>query len=202
MTRPHAKKKSFFMHICGHVIFRFIERQSAIPCLVHSRNVDVPSMSSVGLFARWTVWKSKDYEYQSINPFSSLNPPLQRSKFSKAIPQKDFPKVAKELEKRMFSIPEMGPYLVVGQYNNAGESITKAEQSNDAVCDSCLKGNMTLRKCSVCHSAKYCSVECQKEAWKQHKLECKRDTPAAPSTATPAPTTKIAPSSEKLEGVD
>ena len=29
-------------------------------------------------------------------------------------------------------------------------------------------------KCSVCLKQGYCSKECQKKHWKQHKLECKK----------------------------
>ncbi len=31
-----------------------------------------------------------------------------------------------------------------------------------------------LMKCSRCHSAVYCSVDCQRADWKAHKLDCKR----------------------------
>ena len=30
-------------------------------------------------------------------------------------------------------------------------------------------------RCSRCKVAKYCSKECQKDAWKQHKKQCKSD---------------------------
>jgi ankyrin repeat protein len=39
-------------------------------------------------------------------------------------------------------------------------------------CEVCSK-NGTL-KCSACGIARYCSIECQKNAWKKHKKECKK----------------------------
>jgi len=29
------------------------------------------------------------------------------------------------------------------------------------------------KRCSICKSSYYCSIECQKITWKSHKLECK-----------------------------
>ncbi|KAJ7643535.1 hypothetical protein FB45DRAFT_895360 [Roridomyces roridus] len=48
-------------------------------------------------------------------------------------------------------------------------------------CDTCEKtaaeaGLTKLRICSGCGSAPYCSVECQKKDWKNHKADCKRVT--------------------------
>ena len=40
-------------------------------------------------------------------------------------------------------------------------------------CDVCGSGGKT-KKCHACQVARYCSRECQKEAWKRHKRECKR----------------------------
>ena len=40
-------------------------------------------------------------------------------------------------------------------------------------CDVCGSGGKT-KKCHECQVARYCSRECQKEAWKRHKKECKR----------------------------
>ena len=35
-------------------------------------------------------------------------------------------------------------------------------------------GNAAIFRCSSCHSAAYCSKECQKGDWKEHKVECPR----------------------------
>ncbi|KAL9598529.1 MAG: hypothetical protein Q9219_004431 [cf. Caloplaca sp. 3 TL-2023] len=41
-------------------------------------------------------------------------------------------------------------------------------------CDSCKKTSGQLSKCAACGTARYCSKECQKSAWKSHKVHCKR----------------------------
>uniref|UniRef100_A0A8C1XIQ6 [histone H3]-lysine(4) N-trimethyltransferase n=1 Tax=Cyprinus carpio TaxID=7962 RepID=A0A8C1XIQ6_CYPCA len=40
-------------------------------------------------------------------------------------------------------------------------------------CHSCLKRDESLSRCSQCKTARYCSVQCQKQAWPDHKRECK-----------------------------
>ncbi|XP_056112125.1 histone-lysine N-methyltransferase SMYD3 [Rhinichthys klamathensis goyatoka] len=40
-------------------------------------------------------------------------------------------------------------------------------------CQSCLKRGESLSRCSQCKTARYCSVQCQKQAWLDHKRECK-----------------------------
>ncbi|XP_067149430.1 histone-lysine N-methyltransferase SMYD3 isoform X2 [Apteryx mantelli] len=41
------------------------------------------------------------------------------------------------------------------------------------VCERCLRRNEHLHRCSQCKVAKYCGKSCQKEAWQDHKQECK-----------------------------
>ncbi|KAL8898885.1 MAG: hypothetical protein Q9207_006480 [Kuettlingeria erythrocarpa] len=41
-------------------------------------------------------------------------------------------------------------------------------------CDNCNKSSVELKNCAACGKAKYCSKECQKTAWKSHKLGCKK----------------------------
>ncbi|XP_044717256.1 MYND finger domain-containing protein [Hirsutella rhossiliensis] len=46
-------------------------------------------------------------------------------------------------------------------------------------CHGCGRGEggaqaVTLKKCTRCMRAKYCSEECQKKDWKKHRTECKR----------------------------
>jgi hypothetical protein len=43
-------------------------------------------------------------------------------------------------------------------------------------CSLCEKkqGTIEFKPCSVCRNAVYCSVICQKQDWKKHKLDCKR----------------------------
>lgn len=42
------------------------------------------------------------------------------------------------------------------------------------VCATCqsLSKTLSLRKCSQCKSVRYCSVECQRKHWPEHKKEC------------------------------
>ncbi|CAM4648661.1 unnamed protein product [Leuciscus chuanchicus] len=40
-------------------------------------------------------------------------------------------------------------------------------------CQSCLKRGQSLSRCSQCKTARYCSIQCQKQAWLDHKRECK-----------------------------
>ncbi|KAI0061804.1 hypothetical protein BV25DRAFT_705738 [Artomyces pyxidatus] len=39
-----------------------------------------------------------------------------------------------------------------------------------SLCDACASG--TLRRCSRCQGVSYCSKECQKAHWKEHRLQC------------------------------
>lgn len=41
-----------------------------------------------------------------------------------------------------------------------------------AICGCCKDFKLDCRKCSKCRAAYYCSVACQKTAWKEHKLTC------------------------------
>uniref|UniRef100_A0A6P8R3D9 [histone H3]-lysine(4) N-trimethyltransferase n=1 Tax=Geotrypetes seraphini TaxID=260995 RepID=A0A6P8R3D9_GEOSA len=50
---------------------------------------------------------------------------------------------------------------------------TVSKKSRGAVCERCLCRKDHLLRCSQCKFAKYCGVRCQKEAWGDHKSECK-----------------------------
>ncbi|XP_064301895.1 histone-lysine N-methyltransferase SMYD3 isoform X2 [Phalacrocorax carbo] len=41
------------------------------------------------------------------------------------------------------------------------------------LCERCLRRNEHLHRCSQCKVAKYCGKSCQKEAWLDHKQECR-----------------------------
>ena len=44
----------------------------------------------------------------------------------------------------------------------------------EALCARCGKPGATgMLRCSKCKSVRYCSRECQRSDWKQHKLRCK-----------------------------
>uniref|UniRef100_A0A7N6FHJ4 [histone H3]-lysine(4) N-trimethyltransferase n=1 Tax=Anabas testudineus TaxID=64144 RepID=A0A7N6FHJ4_ANATE len=42
-----------------------------------------------------------------------------------------------------------------------------------AVCHRCFTRHETLLRCSQCKMARYCGINCQKQAWPDHKRECK-----------------------------
>ncbi|KAF9474579.1 hypothetical protein BDN70DRAFT_898860 [Pholiota conissans] len=44
---------------------------------------------------------------------------------------------------------------------------------SDKRCGGCLATDKTLKNCSRCQVARYCSVECQKKDWPTHKKACK-----------------------------
>lgn len=41
-----------------------------------------------------------------------------------------------------------------------------------AACNTCLKTETKLLSCSRCKRTSYCSKECQKQDWKEHKKDC------------------------------
>ena len=45
-------------------------------------------------------------------------------------------------------------------------------------CDKCGKTGVQLKECSACQNVRYCSLDCQKAAWKHHKPHCKKRQPA------------------------
>lgn len=48
-----------------------------------------------------------------------------------------------------------------------------AEIAADDECDTCYRSDLVTKKCIRCHVAKYCTLECQKLAWKRYlKQEC------------------------------
>uniref|UniRef100_A0A7S2SFI8 MYND-type domain-containing protein n=1 Tax=Mucochytrium quahogii TaxID=96639 RepID=A0A7S2SFI8_9STRA len=96
---------------------------------------------------------------------------------------KDFPQVAEELirqgivEKQAVNSPEDYPLCRVARvrrvgrdskFNNIGERYFPANTQ----CAMCLKQAEKLRACSSCKNSWYCGVDCQKAAWKHHKVWC------------------------------
>lgn len=45
---------------------------------------------------------------------------------------------------------------------------------NPLFCSNCGDTEKELLKCSICKLTRYCSIECQKANWKNHKLICKK----------------------------
>ncbi|KAJ8075581.1 hypothetical protein PM082_021211 [Marasmius tenuissimus] len=64
---------------------------------------------------------------------------------------------------------------------------------DDAICGSTkcplrrtLKMDHKFKRCNACHFEIYCSVECQKSAWKQHRLQCSAKRKLAQETREPS----------------
>ena len=57
-------------------------------------------------------------------------------------------------------------------------------------CETCGIENPSLKRCSACKAAYYCSKECQNKAWPTHKHECKKATTPVPEANT-APHNRI-----------
>lgn len=51
-------------------------------------------------------------------------------------------------------------------------------------CDSCFAKSEDLQRCSKCKFARYCNRQCQKNAWKDHKIECERILNVSPNIPT------------------
>ncbi|KAL0064192.1 hypothetical protein AAF712_008914 [Marasmius tenuissimus] len=49
-----------------------------------------------------------------------------------------------------------------------------------------LKMDHKFKRCNACHFEIYCSVECQKSAWKQHRLQCSAKRKLAEETREPS----------------
>jgi hypothetical protein len=54
----------------------------------------------------------------------------------------------------------------------AKQLLTELEELMWAACGNCKKKSPKLR-CGACQSVAYCNVNCQRAAWKQHKIDCK-----------------------------
>ncbi|KAM7027189.1 histone-lysine N-methyltransferase SMYD3 [Passerculus sandwichensis] len=58
-------------------------------------------------------------------------------------------------------------------YRDVPFAYVLSKQQRGSVCERCLRRNENLHRCSQCKVAKYCGRTCQKEAWLDHKQECK-----------------------------
>ncbi|KAM6085676.1 histone-lysine N-methyltransferase SMYD3 isoform 2-T2 [Theristicus caerulescens] len=80
-----------------------------------------------------------------------------------------------------FPSPGKGSGLRSRRRVRPGELLYRAEpfayvvtkEQLGGVCERCLRRNEDLRRCSQCKVAKYCGKSCQKEAWLDHKQECR-----------------------------
>ncbi|XP_059691312.1 histone-lysine N-methyltransferase SMYD3 isoform X2 [Gavia stellata] len=80
-----------------------------------------------------------------------------------------------------FPSPGKGSGLRSRRRLRPGELLYRAEpfayvvtkEQLGGVCERCLRRNEHLHRCSQCKVAKYCGKSCQKEAWLDHKQECR-----------------------------
>ena len=73
--------------------------------------------------------------------------------------------------------------------SDSGDSSSDEEKTSCAVCGKSGFSGIDLKVCGGCSSVAYCTVECQRKDWKQHKKSCKK-TPkpvAAASLLRPSP---------------
>jgi len=66
----------------------------------------------------------------------------------------------------------------------------------DDCCLACGKSDGPLKRCSKCRSVRFCSVECQRRAWKAHKPDCARlarENGHQAQSPTKVPVTDISP---------
>uniref|UniRef100_A0A8C5MPE1 [histone H3]-lysine(4) N-trimethyltransferase n=1 Tax=Leptobrachium leishanense TaxID=445787 RepID=A0A8C5MPE1_9ANUR len=87
--------------------------------------------------------------------------------------------MAGNLEK--FQSPRKGNGLRAARALSRGASVHSARpyaytvchgERYPAACHHCLSRNAKLHRCSQCKFARFCDVQCQKYAWKDHKREC------------------------------
>ena len=59
----------------------------------------------------------------------------------------------------------------------AVDGVTVAEKNSEIpdrkLCVGCGRNDVTPKLCSSCLSAQYCSLECQRGCWRDHKVLCK-----------------------------
>ena len=89
-------------------------------------------------------------------------------------------KVGKMVLKRMRKWKEeRDHYKALFQARKTLESQDKEEQPGpNTRCHGCKTiPDSRLRSCGKCHKAYYCKIECQKKAWRQHRIQCRLDGP-------------------------
>ena len=46
------------------------------------------------------------------------------------------------------------------------------EKNPADICAGCRRDDVKVKLCVGCHATKYCSIECQKQHWSEHRLDC------------------------------
>ena len=104
---------------------------------------------------------------------------------------------ASKPEPQTMSVRELKEELKAGGVNTTGmlekEDLVAAVKSSrmeasasakttsaEATCSHCGKKDVALKSCSRCLQTSYCGAECQRAAWKGHKMTCVKTTCAPP----------------------
>lgn len=58
-------------------------------------------------------------------------------------------------------------------------------QNTNLSCKTCGKSDVELSRCGACGKVRYCSSDCQKKDWKNHKLDCTYKPPVKETTKEP-----------------
>ena len=61
---------------------------------------------------------------------------------------------------------------------------TELQSQSHEECANCKKAQPNLKKCGACGKVQYCSKECQRVHWKEHKSNCKESSTAPTTTPT------------------
>jgi hypothetical protein len=71
-----------------------------------------------------------------------------------------------------FSLIDKGEKTIVFHLNDDKSTLTCFIEKPEFVCGCC--SNKAKMTCSRCKTARYCSQECQKHSWSDHKKSCKQ----------------------------
>lgn len=70
--------------------------------------------------------------------------------------------------------PDAGVIVALLAVSSRHRQLAEESTNRALLCDWCRKAASHLNRCSRCKRTEYCSTECQKAAWPQHKTSCRR----------------------------
>ena len=96
--------------------------------------------------------------------------------------QSNMADVSRQTRFEVFETENSGRGLRAVNYLYPGDTVLEASPSlfvlSNSVrgerCDFCFSLKEDLLRCSKCKFARYCGRDCQRKAWKDHKVECER----------------------------
>ncbi|XP_046654781.1 uncharacterized protein LOC124348606 [Daphnia pulicaria] len=66
------------------------------------------------------------------------------------------------------------PHMDLRSSDASNRSTLGGSVNDNNCCAACKKVSQSLKRCSRCRSTVYCCVECQRQHWAQHKMDCKK----------------------------